>query len=270
MNKITNSICIMFLSEMEDQALILSSKLKLPLFKYDKSNSSKSDFALLVSERGLEIIHLKDKSPGPISCNFISGPSNHRRLYGGGKSQNLAKAVGIKSSKKKLYIMDLTAGLGRDGFILASLGAKVLMLERNDILAALIADGLDRARSAGKSKGKNFQEIFERIKFINEDSINYLNKVNKMIKPDIIYLDPMFPVREKSSKVKKEMQLLQVLIGSDEDSGALLSLAMERAKYRVVVKRPIHSKFLSDQQPSFSLRGKSTRFDIYSLKKISS
>ena len=136
----------MFFDGLEDRASMLATKLKLPLLAYSKSNEIQSNLALLVSNYGLEVIHLGKHSPGPISCNFATGSLDYRRLHGGGKNQNLAKAIGIKSIKQKLYIMDVTAGLGRDAFILASLGAKVLMLERNDILAALLADGIYRAR----------------------------------------------------------------------------------------------------------------------------
>jgi len=268
MTEVVFPISVMFFDGLEDRASMLAAKLNLPLLEYSKSNDVQSNLALLVSNYGLEVIHLGKNSPGPISCNFVTGSLNYRRLHGGGKNQNLAKAIGIKSIKQKLYIMDVTAGLGRDAFILASLGAKVLMLERNGILAALLADGIHRARMTEGAKGEDFKEVFKRMTIINNDSIDYLNTLEDICIPDIVYIDPMFPPRQKSSQVKKEMQLLQKLIGPDEDSDKLLTLAKSKARYRVVVKRPIHAKFLSDQKPSYSLKGKSTRYDIYSNKKI--
>lgn len=268
MSKVVFPISVMFFDGLESRASILAAKLKLPLLAYSKSSETQSNLALLVSEYGLEIIHLGKNSPGPVSCNFTSGPLDYRRLHGGGKNQNLAKAIGIKSFKQNLYIIDVTAGLGRDAFVLAALGAKVLMLERNDILAALLADGIHRARMIEGQKGEEFREVFERITLIKKDSINYLTALDDRSKPDIIYLDPMFPSRQKSSKVKKEMQLLHRLIGPDEDSDKLLLLSKSKARYRVVVKRPIHARFLSDQEPSYSLKGNSTRYDIYLHKKI--
>ena len=80
----------------------------------------------------------------------------------------------------------------------------------------------------------------------------------------------MFPSRGKSSKVKKEMQLLHQLVGFDEDGDSLLFLAKKKARYRVVVKRSVHAPFLADQKPGYSLKGKSTRFDVYPLKKMPS
>jgi 16S rRNA (guanine1516-N2)-methyltransferase len=268
MSEVVFPISVMFFDGLEDRASMLAAKLKLPLLAYSKSNEIQSNLALLVSDHGLEIIHLGKNSPGPIKCNFATGSLDYRRLHGGGKNQNLARAIGIKGIKQKLYIIDVTAGLGRDAFILASLGAKVLMLERNDILAALLADGIYRARMTEGEKGNDLNEVFKRMTLINNDSIDYLNTLEDISIPDIVYIDPMFPPRQKSSQVKKEMQLLQRLIGPDEDSDKLLASAKSKARYRVVVKRPIHAKFLSDQEPSYSLKGKSTRYDIYSNKKI--
>lgn len=56
--------------------------------------------------------------------------------------------------------------------------------------------------------------------------------------PDVVYLDPMYPHRQKSALVKKEMRVFQSLVGNDDDADSLLIPAMTIAKRRVVVKRP--------------------------------
>jgi 16S rRNA (guanine1516-N2)-methyltransferase len=81
-----------------------------------------------------------------------------------------------------------------------------------------------------------------------------------------VYLDPMFPVSGKSALVKKEMRLFHSLVGLDEDSGALLELALQRARHRVVVKRPPKAPYLGERKPQLSIAGKAVRFDIYPLK----
>jgi 16S rRNA (guanine1516-N2)-methyltransferase len=81
-------------------------------------------------------------------------------------------------------------------------------------------------------------------------------------------MDPMFPERKKSAKVKKEMQAFHQIVGADEDAAELLPLALERAKYRLVIKRSASAGYLADMQPSYSLEGKSTRFDIFALRKL--
>jgi 16S rRNA (guanine1516-N2)-methyltransferase len=86
--------------------------------------------------------------------------------------------------------------------------------------------------------------------------------------PDVIYLDPMFPERQKTADVKKEMAAFHSIVGKDEDADALLPLALAHVNYRVVVKRPRKAPFLNDQVPSYQLEGKSSRFDIYTVKKL--
>jgi len=78
----------------------------------------------------------------------------------------------------------------------------------------------------------------------------------------------MFPLRKKSAKVKKDMQALHKIVGADEDSGQILDKALANARYRVVVKRPAHAEFLADTKPTYSLNGKSTRYDIFALQKL--
>jgi 16S rRNA (guanine1516-N2)-methyltransferase len=79
----------------------------------------------------------------------------------------------------------------------------------------------------------------------------------------------MFPERQKAAQVKKPMQLLQVLIEEEpDDGGGLLEAALQTARYRVVVKRPLRASWLADQQPSHQIKGSNIRFDIYALRSI--
>ena len=86
--------------------------------------------------------------------------------------------------------------------------------------------------------------------------------------PDVIYLDPMFPVRSKSAQVKKEMRIFHQLVGADPDSDSLLDAALSQARYRVVVKRPRIAPALANTPPNYTLEGKSNRYDIYTLQKL--
>jgi len=88
-------------------------------------------------------------------------------------------------------------------------------------------------------------------------------------RPDVIYLDPMFPEKRKSAAVKKDMAAFHQLVGADEDADSLLPLALQLARYRVVVKRSRHAPNLNQQKPDFVLEGDSTRFDIYPLRSMS-
>ena len=250
-------------SQLKQQAELTARQLGLPLIDHQKVDGQ-ADYCLLFSVDGISLVSNKNNH-GAIRCDFIGGSNRHRRNFGGGNGQMIAKAVGI-SGKFHPSVLDLTAGLGVDAFVLAGLGCHIKLLERNPIVHLLLQDGLNRALIAGKNDC-SLQSIIARMELLKTDSSIYLDTINQDL-PDIIYLDPMFPTRKKSAQVKKEMQALHQIVGSDEDAHNLLEQALCRTKYRVVVKRPAHSGFLANQKPSYSLEGKSTRYDIFALQKL--
>ena len=233
-------------------------------FQYLEPTDQKpsSRFQLQLSEQHLQLVDFNNNTYGPLIIDFISGKVSHRRLYGGGKSQLLAKAVGLNKGFKA-NLIDTTTGLAQDSFVLASLGCKVTMVERSPPLAAMLNDALQRAR-----EDSEISEIISSMKVIQADSIELLCNHKLETAPDIIYCDPMFPEKKGHALVKKEMQYLQYLIGKDMDSAQLLSCAIEQAKYRVVVKRPAKAPYLDGQKPQLELATKKQRFDIYINKKL--
>ncbi|AJQ96522.1 hypothetical Protein YC6258_04490 [Gynuella sunshinyii YC6258] len=176
----------------------------------------------------------------------------HRRLYGGGKGQDLAKAIGLNKASG-IKVLDATAGLGRDAFVLASLGCHVQLWERNPVVHALLSDGLLRAEAHSETA-----EIVTRMELCAG-----VASAHKTSWPEVIYLDPMFPPSKKSAKPKKDMQLFHQLVQQDLDADELLPWALKTAKNRVVVKRPRIAPYLAGVKPSFELTGKSNRFDVY-------
>jgi 16S rRNA (guanine1516-N2)-methyltransferase len=234
--------------------------------KVANSSDDGCDYVLQFDTQGLSLLPLKGKQHGPIRCDFDSGVNTHRRKFGGGNGQAIAKAVGV-SGKFLPGVLDLTAGLGGDGFVLASLGCQVHLLERNLVVHSLLRDGLDRAIAAGADDSE-LGDIVARISLLEGDSKTYLAGLASMEQEDTVFLDPMFPERKKSAKVKKEMQAFHEIVGGDSDAGELLDLALQRARYRVVVKRSASAGYLAGMAPSYSLEGKSTRFDIFALKKL--
>lgn len=216
---------------------------------------------LLVNHGQLSLKLTEPKAPGAISVDFIGGALGHRRRFGGGRGQTIAKAVGLKGGKH-LRILDITAGLGRDAFVLASLGAQVTMVERSPIIAALLENALARA----KQDAETTKWISERLYLINSDSLSVLQGHN-FSHMDVVYMDPMYPHRSKSALVKKEMRILREVVGDDQDSAQLLEAALHFAEQRVVVKRPAKAPPVGDKKPNYSLEGKTTRYDVYlSLK----
>jgi 16S rRNA (guanine1516-N2)-methyltransferase len=191
----------------------------------------------------------------PFSIDFSSGKYEHRRRFGGGRGQAIARAVGLKQGQIP-SIIDATAGFARDAYVLASLGCQVTLMEQNALLCLLIEDALNRA-----ADNETTAEIAGRMRLYHGNAIRLLSEPD--IEADVVYLDPMYPSREKSAQVKKEMQLLHQLIGNDQDSAELLSIALRKASKRVVVKRPKGAEFVGGKQPAASVESKKTRFDIY-------
>lgn len=205
----------------------------------------------------------------PISVDFVGGKAAHRRRFGGGRGQLVARACGLAKGITP-SIVDATAGLGRDAFVLASLGAPVLMLERVGAIAALLDDGLQRAR---QSLNPDVTKIVARMQLACSDSSQHLAEqiAAQQFDPHVIHLDPMFPHREKSALVKKEMRLFQALVGADNDAPQLLEAALDVATYRVVVKRPKSAAPIAGPLPNYVVAEKNSRYDIYvhrSLKHL--
>jgi 16S rRNA (guanine1516-N2)-methyltransferase len=220
-------------------------------------------FALVLTETRLELRKLDEPRLGAIYVDFVGGAAGHRRKFGGGKGQAIAKAIGLGRGKGAVpVVLDATAGLGRDAFVMASLGCQVVMIERHPVIAALLEDGLKRATQDDDIGSW----VSDRMTLIHDSSIRTITNQRHNIRPDVIYLDPMYPhppQKKKKALVKKEMRVFQSLIGDDADADELLEPALHLATKRVVVKRPDYADWLNLQPPTMSLKTKKNRFDVY-------
>lgn len=193
--------------------------------------------------------------------DFVGGAVGHRFRSGEGRKQDLAKAAGFSSGVTP-EIVDATAGLGRDAFLLASLGARVTLIERSATMYALLAEGLEQARVAGG----RYAETVARMTLIHGDSCALLPHLN----PQVILIDPMHPPRDKTALVKKEMRLIREIVGTDPDAVQLMHVALEAAQNRVVLKWPLRAEPMPGvRKPSHQILGKSTRYDVFVNAKIS-
>ena len=190
-----------------------------------------------------------------LKCSFIEGPILHRLKYGKGRGQNLAKAVGMKSNKNR-NIIDATAGLGYDSFILASIGAKVTLIERSQKMHELLQNGIDE----GKSFGGEIEKIINRMELLFGDSKDILPKLT----PEVIMIDTMYKERKKKALVKNNMRLVREIVGPDTDYIELLEVALNCAKNRVVLKQPRYAEPIKDiKKCSHQILGKTIRYDIF-------
>ncbi|WP_429041348.1 class I SAM-dependent methyltransferase [Aeromonas media] len=218
-------------------------------------------FALVLTDARLELRKLDEPKLGAVYVDFVEGAVAHRRKFGGGRGQSIAKAVGLKSGAMPT-VVDATAGLGRDAFVLASLGCKVTLIERSPVVAALLQDGL--ARAAQDPEIGSW--VSERMHLLQGPAVDNLLALSE--RPEVIYLDPMFPHKQKSALVKKEMRVFQSLVGPDLDADALLPAALQMADKRVVVKRPDYAGWLNEHKPSMAIETKSNRFDVYVMAAL--
>ena len=190
-----------------------------------------------------------------LKCSFIEGPILHRLKYGKGRGQNLAKAVGMKFNKNR-NIIDATAGLGYDSFILASLGAKVTLIERSQKIHELLQNGIDE----GISFGGEIEKIINRMELLFGDSKDILPKLT----PEVIMIDTMYKDRKKTALVKNNMRLVREIVGPDSDYIELLKVALNCAKNRVVLKQPRYADPIKEiRKCSHQILGKTIRYDIF-------
>ena len=190
-----------------------------------------------------------------LKCSFIEGPILHRLKYGKGRGQNLAKAVGMKFNKNR-NIIDATAGLGYDSFILASLGAKVTLIERSQKMHELLQNGINE----GISFGGEIEKIINRMELLFGDSKDILPKLT----PEVIMIDTMYKERKKTALVKNNMRLVREIVGHDTDYIELLEVALNCAKNRVVLKQPRYAEPIKDiKKCSHQIIGKTIRYDIF-------
>ena len=212
----------------------------------------------------LELCQAGPQAPGPVSVDFVGGAVGHRRRFGGGRGQAIARAVGLKGTES-LHIFDATAGLGRDAFVLAGLGCEVTLAERSAAVAALLEDGMERAR-----RDVEVAPIIARMHLLCGDAESLLRQCEGDARPDVVYIDPMYPHRDSSAMVKKEMRLFRLLVGEDLDADKLLDVALAAARRRVVVKRPDYAEPLAGRRATMTIATKNHRFDIYVIKALTS
>lgn len=213
-------------------------------------------YVLVWAKRHLSLRAMGRGACGPVTVDWNEAKAR-RRLLTSGRQQPLARAVGFKSGFTP-SVLDATAGLGQDAFVLAWLGATVNALERSSVAAALLEDGLRRALA-----DPELTAAAARLQLFRQDALTGLEQWPIANRPDAIYLDPMYPDTGRTALSGKNMQAFHACIGEDLDADGLLHRALGLAKRRVVVKRPAKAGFLAGEKPFTQLIGESTRYDVY-------
>lgn len=163
-----------------------------------------------------------------------------------------------KTTETDLKGIDATAGMGEDAFLLAAYGYDMTLYEQNPVVAVLLKDALRRAK-----KHPQLKEIAGRMKLVEGNSVEELK--TRVDAVDLIYLDPMFPGRQKSGLINKKLQLIQKLEPPCPDEVELFEAAIQVKPSKIIVKRPLKSPFLAGKNPTYELKGKAIRYDCYAV-----
>lgn len=194
---------------------------------------------------------------GELRVDFVEGSVAHRLRFGGGRGQDLAKAMGLRAGKTPT-IVDATAGLGRDSFLLASLGARVILIERSEQMHELLVQGMKRAAR----EGGQYREIIGRMTLLKGDALDLIPELPS----EAILIDPMHPERKNSALVKQNLRQVREIVGTDDDAADLVQLAIKHARKRVVLKWPAKADPIEGvKKCTHQIIGKTTRYDVFMI-----
>ena len=204
------------------------------------------------------LFHAKGVSLTGYGLSYQGDFENMLHRVTNGRLQHEMLVRAAKSDKPGRKAIDATAGMGEDAFLLAAQGYEVTLFEQNPVIAVLLKDALRRAK-----KHPVLKDIASRMNLVQDNSVEGMSKLLDPV--DVIYLDPMFPARQKSSLINKKLQLIQKLEPPCSEETDLFDAAISASPSKIIVKRPLNSEFLAGRKPSYTLNGKAIRYDCYTL-----
>ena len=204
------------------------------------------------------LFHAKGVSLTGYGLSYQGDFENMLHRVTNGRLQHEMLVRAAKSDKPGRKAIDATAGMGEDAFLLAAQGYEVTLFEQNPVIAVLLKDALRRAK-----KHPVLKDIASRMNLVQDNSVEGMSKLLAPV--DVIYLDPMFPARQKSSLINKKLQLIQKLEPPCSEETDLFDAAISASPSKIIVKRPLKSEFLAGRKPSYTLNGKAIRYDCYTL-----
>ena len=227
-----------------------ANKMGIPLICEDSASQSKNSTGLTV---------LFDKEGVTLTGYNLSYQGDFEgslRRVTEGRLQHEMLAKAIKSDQSNKKAIDATAGMGEDAFLIAANGYNVTLCEQNPVIVLLLKDAIRRAK-----KHPVLKPIVEKMQAVEGNSIDILK--SNLDPVDLIYLDPMFPGKQKNSLTNKKLQLIQKMEAPCSLEEELFEAALLAAPEKIVVKRPLKAPFLANKKPNYSLEGKSIRYDCY-------
>lgn len=237
----------------QQAAHALAERLDLPVVAVRETSvdAGEAELTLVFTDDGLELRDCSEPALKGVRADFAA-----RDYRPGSRSMSRRQPLWRAIGKKTKTVLDATAGLGRDAALLACLGYRVTAVERSPIIAALLEDGLHRAREDPRLA----KALGDRLTVVCADAREVLDSMET--KPDAVYVDPMFPPKRKASALpKKHIRLLRAVVGDDPDATGLVATALANSR-RVIVKRPDYAQPLA-ANPTMTFPGKLVRYDVY-------
>ena len=167
--------------------------------------------------------------------------------------QCLWRALQLKSQTRP-YVVDCTAGFGEDSFILSILGARVVSLEQNGLVAALLNTLVTMLKHQQPSLQWQVHHS-QSEQWLRHSTDDYTH----------VYVDPFFH-KKSNAKPKNPIQWLQNLCHEQQPCPEkLLQSAQQLPVQSIIVKRAKSAGFLGGIKPDRgSILQKASRFDCYS------
>lgn len=242
----------------------IAGQLGLPIVPRDQSTNY--DYMLQFSTNKIQLATV-EKPPlfnnsGPIYCDFAGGTAEYRRTQGKySRKAPIARAVSVAGKTfEETHVVDATGGLGVDAFTLAFLGFKVTVIERDPIIYTLLQDGYQRGVQCKETK-----EVLERMTLVHSDSFDYFNNILARAPSendvDVVFLDPMYPLKDKVALPKKSMMIARRFLPKTSSLEEFIEISRKVSKHKVVLKRPYYEKSQNSETTTFS--GRSTNFEVH-------
>lgn len=245
-----------------------------PLPPGDNRRHEHDGLVLVCDDEGMHLLKRDGTHRVVLRVDFRTRGLLSRAKINQARAEMLVRACGVPNDQSPWRVVDATAGLGRDAFLLAFCGAQVTMIERHPVLALLLEAALEDLASATTDDDfHSLRAVSSRLHLIESEAVPALLAMQAEVRPQVVYCDPMFPPRTKSAAVSGEMQVLHALVGETPDGGDLLAAALRTATRRVVVKRPLRAEALQatgleNIRPSYALEGRASRFDVYLIETL--
>ena len=250
-----------------------------------------SPFHLHVNEHSqLQLIHEQSQQKSTVLVDFSNKTLQHKVNNSFNTKSGLIRAVSVRNKPRhETTVIDATAGLGNDAYVISTFGFPMIWIERNPIIYSLLRDGFERITTSTvlspptdvhhQQRLFNCQSVRE---VLNIEACEYVPNVASQ-KVDVIYLDPMFTSESvaKKSTPKKGMQALRSLYHQSQFLSISEQIAWERkeldqliewarsfASSKVILKRPKTAPKHPLVTHSYS-ESDNIRFDAISIDRCS-